>query len=192
MSPRKRFIIFLTLVIGIVLLLILIFGSGSKNNQKNTDKPAPVTPVVLTDYVDTDSYVVLTLDGRINGDDVHRKIRITVGPDSRQIDIIQGYGNNIIDTKSYLNNRRAYDAFIRSLNRLDFAKERKTSMTDDRGVCPTGQRFIYEVYNDNAQVSRTWAGSCTQGTSRANSALVNQLFRAQITDYSKFTSAVSL
>jgi hypothetical protein len=192
MSPRKRFIIFLTVLIGIVLLLMLIFGRGTNNNAKDTDKPAPVKPVVLTDYADTNSYVVLTVGGRVNGDDTHRQIRITVSPDNRQVDIIQGYGNNVIDSRSYPNNRSAYDTFIRSINRANFGTERKTSDTDDRGVCPTGQRYIYEVYEDNKQVSRTWAGSCTKGTSQAVSPLVLQLFRAQITDYGKFTNNVSL
>jgi len=192
MSPRKRLIIFATVVVGFVLLLVLIFGRGSGNNNQKTTKPVPNKPIVLTDYADKDSKVVLNVSGQINGDDIHREIRITVTRGNRRLEVIQGYQGNVIQTQNFVNNPDAYDTFIRALARINFGKERKTSQTDERGVCATGQRYIFEVYDNNDRISRTWSATCIKGTSLAAPALVLQLFRAQITDYAKLTQKVEL
>ncbi|MCX6727447.1 MAG: hypothetical protein NTX11_01375 [Candidatus Saccharibacteria bacterium] len=193
MSPRKRFVIFLTAVVGFILILFLIFGKGSSNTPKKTDtKKTNNTPSSLVDYIDRDSKVILTVSGRINGDDVHRQIRITVSPTDRVAEVIQGYQNNVIKTQNITNNRQAYDQFMRALARTGFSKERKSSLKDERGICPTGQRYVYEIIDNNDQVSRTWAGQCNAGNSLGNAPLILQLFRNQITDYGKFVNGVNL
>lgn len=193
MSPRKRFVIFLTAVVGFILILFLIFGRGSSNTPKNTDtKKADNTPTTLVDYIDRDSKVILTVSGRINGDDVHRQIRITVSPDDRVAEVIQGYQNNVIKTQKTTNNRQAYDQFMRALARSGFSKERNSNIKDERGICPTAQRYVYEIIDNNDQVSRTWAAQCNKGNSMGNAPLILQLFRNQITDYGKFVNGVNL
>lgn len=192
MSPRRRLIIFLTIAVGLVLLLVLIFGIGGDNNQKKTDKPKANTPAVLSDYITPNSKMVLTTGGKVNGDDIYREIRITIDSSSRELQVIQGYQNNVIQTNTFQNNMNAYDTFVHALQRTGFGKVRKTSETDERGVCATGQRYTFEVFDSNKNVSRTWAGTCTKGTSQANAPQVLQLFRAQITGYGKLTNDVDL
>ena len=192
MSPRRRLIIFLTIAVGLVLLLVLIFGIGGDNNQKKTDKPAANTPAVLTDYITPDSKMVLTIDGSINGDDIHRSIRITVDHNDRELEVIQGYQNNVIQRNTFINNMNAYDSFVHALQRTGFGKVRKTNDTDIRGVCATGQRYTFEVYDDGKNVSRTWSATCTKGTSMAMAPQVLALFKAQITGYGELTKTVNL
>ncbi|MDQ5886230.1 MAG: hypothetical protein QG628_627 [Patescibacteria group bacterium] len=192
MSPRRRLIIFLTIAVGLVLLLVLIFGIGGDSSQKKTDKPAANTPAVLTDYISPNSKMVLTTGGKVNGDDIYREIRITVDSNTRELQVIQGYQNTVIQTNTFANNLNAYDTFVHALQRTGYGKVRKTSDTDERGVCATGQRYTFEVFNDGKNVSRTWAGTCTKGTSQARAAEVLQLFRAQITGYGKLTNNVDL
>ena len=81
---------------------------------------------------------------------------------------------------------------MRALARTGFSKERKSSLQDERGICPTGQRYVYEIIDNNDQVSRTWAGQCNAGNSLGNAPLILQLFRNQITDYGKFVNGVNL
>lgn len=192
MSPRRRLIIFLTIAVGLVLLLVLIFGIGGDNSQKKTDKPAANTPAVLTDYITPDSKMVLTIDGTINGDDIHRSIRITVDHNDRELEVIQGYQNNVIQRNTFINNMNAYDSFVHALQRTGFGKVRKTNDTDIRGVCATGQRYTFEVYDDGKNVSRTWSATCTKGTSMAMAPQVLALFKAQITGYGELTKTVNL
>lgn len=193
MSPRKRFVIFLTAVVGFILLLFLIFGRGSSNTPKPIEtKKTNKTPSSLVDYIDRDSKVILTVAGRINGDDAHRQIRITVTPTEREVEVIQGYQNNVIKKQNYSNNRAAYDQFMRSLARTGFSKERKSVLKDERGICANEHRYIYQIIDNNEQVSRTWAAQCNKGNSMGNAPFILQLFRNQITDYGKFVNGVNL
>lgn len=193
MSPRKRFVIFLTAFVGFILILFLIFGRGSSNTPKpiETNKKDKA-PSSLVDYIDRDSKVILTVAGRINGDDAHRQIRITVTPTEREVEVIQGYQNNVIKKQNFSNNKPAYDQFMRSLARTGFSKERKSVLKDERGICANEQRYIYEIIDNNEQVSRTWAGQCNKGNSMGNAPFILQLFRNQITDYGKFVNGVNL
>lgn len=191
MSPRRRLIIFLTIAVGLVLLLVLLFGIGS--DKKKTEQPATkATPTVLSDYIERDSRMVLTIDGKINGDDIHRSIRISINKNDRELEVIQGYQNNVIQRNTFVNNINAYDTFVRALQRTNFGKVRNTKQTDERGVCPNGQRYTYEVIDNNENVSRTWSATCTRGTSLATSTQVLPLFQSQITDYFKLTNNVNL
>jgi len=187
MTPRRRAIIFITAAVGIILLLILFFGRGGSK-----PKAPEAKPVVLTDYIERDSRMSLTVGGRIIGDDEHRSIRITVGRGSRQMEVIQGYQNNVIQTHRFDNNQAAYDVFVRALAKTGFGRDRKATQPDERGVCPDSQRYIFEVIDNNDVVSRTWTAGCVKGTSPANFTSVQTLFRNQITDYAKLARDVRL
>lgn len=197
MSPKRIFIIFLTVVVGLILLMVLLFGGGSDNKQETTQessKPKPETAVVLSDYAERDSSMVFTNQGRIISNELYREIRITVRPDGKKIEAIQGYDGNVFKSQDFDNNTTAYQTFVRALDRAGFATTRKAGNPDERGFCPQGQRYIYQVFEGETQKQRTWAGSCgTNGrTSAARSSLVISLFQAQIPEYSRFVQGVQL
>lgn len=188
MTPKKQFIIFLTFVVGFVLILTFAFGRRPSGNTSNKNQTKKVFN--LNEYSERDSKVVATFDGPINGDDEHRAIKITVSRGSRTIDVIQGYQGKVIKTQTYPNNPDAYYDFIHALARTGFGKTRKSDIDSEVGICATGRRFTYEVFDNNDRVSRTWAASCVKGNSPAASETVNNLFRMQITDYNDIVSGV--
>ncbi len=190
MKRGLKIAIFIAVIVGVIWLLTSLFSGGSKSTKTKTKTTG--SPTALTEYANRDSKVVLTIDGRINGDDAHRSIRITVSRGTRMAEIIQGYQGNIISSQSQDNNPNAYDEFIRSLAKTGYGRERTSAVTDVRGICPTGQRYIFEVVDKNELVSRTWSATCSKGTSMASYTPVINLFKAQITDYSKFTSTTNL
>lgn len=196
MTGKKRFIIILTVIVGFALMIMIIsrIGSGTKKDSPTKAKTSISKTVNVTDYADKgSSKVVLTIGGRINGDDQHRSIRITVDSYMRTAEIIQGYEDKVIQTQTAVNNPSAYEKFIFAISRYGFSKERKTTLTDDRGVCPLGQRFVYEIYNDNNLVMRRWATTCgSNGTTAGSPSQLNTLFQRQVTDYSKFVNNVQL
>lgn len=193
MPKKHRLIIFLTIILGLVLIFTIFTRGGSNKTQTKKEKPQPPKPLVLTDYIERDSKVVFTVDGQVVADEKHQAVRITVGRSSKQIEILQGYQGNVIKSQSFDNNQQAYDVFLRALSRLGFAKKRSTTVTDERGVCPTGQRYISQIIDNNDQVLRTWSISCgSGGTSGAVTPSVLSLFQKQVPDYSKFTSGVAL
>lgn len=191
MSNRNRFIIFLTVIVGVVFLMVLLFGGGKKDT-KTADKQAAQKPTALVDYADRDSKVILTTDGQINSEEQHRAIRITVGRNSNTVEVIQGYQNTVIDSHRFDNNPEAYKTFLQSIARAGFDKKRTTTLTDDRGVCPLGLRYVTEIVDNNEQKLRQWTATCQKGTSAADIVQVTTLFQKQIPDYFTLTSKVQL
>jgi hypothetical protein len=179
------------------IILIIIFGVVLLRGGSN--KPKPITPVTrqildLPEYANTDAQVRMTIDGRINGEDIHRAIRITVGRDQRSIDIIHGYSDQVIESHQYPNSLNAYDVFLRALKGQGFLQARKkVKNTDDRGQCPLGQRYIFELNQSGEQISRLWASNCSGvGTFAGKSSNTQTLFKRQISEYDKITSKVQL
>ncbi len=188
---KKRIITVITVIFLLVLLGIVLFsGDGKKETQKKTSTVPKA--VVLNDFIDRDSRVSFVLDGKVNGDDIHRSVKITVARGSRNVELIQGYEGQVIKSASFGNNPQAYDVFLRSLARQNFTKERKkVTQTEVRGSCPLGNRYIYQII-DNSDIKFTsWSSTCQNtGTSAANVRIVNDLFQKQIPDYQKFVSGV--
>ena len=186
----------LSILIGIgliVIVLILIFrafASLGTTNRPDVDD----TRANLVSQADNDSTMRLTTQGRINSDQEHRQIVISVSRSQVQMQVMGGYQNNVIDTATFANNEAAYANFLRALDLAGFTNGNDDeALRDERGYCPRGQRFIYEANGDNLD-TRFWSTSCssTRRTSQANTSTVIDLFRAQVPDYSKRTSSVRL
>lgn len=175
-------------LILVVVGLFLIFRGGSNR------APAPKE---LHEYAfDGSSEVSLTARGKINGDDIHRRIVITVARDFRQIDIIQGYEGNVIQTQRFENNSDAYQEFLYAIQRAGFVRKKsgiEGELANPLGRCPTGKLYTFQHEADSEELSNLWSASCDEmGTFAGNSSLLQTLFKAQITNYSKITSGVSL
>lgn len=181
---------FIGFIIFIVILLNLFVGGK---------KPAPVNTVQvkpLPEYAATDATVSFTTDGIVNGDELHRAIRITISANQRTLDVLQGYNPSVIQSKSFVNNQEAYDVFLRAINNSGFLLKTKNSkaVTDERGLCPLGFRYILDLNQDGDDLSRLWASSC--GSSVGNSAAaiptITELFQNQIPNYDSLVGQVNL
>lgn len=182
----RYFLGFLAAIGLVVLVFVLILrglGGGSKQSVE----------VKLTDYAATDTVMQLTIDGRVVANQQHYAARVTVGRAESKIEIIQGYQGQVIDTKTYPNNEESYGTFLRALDLLGYTKGKlDPKLSDERGVCPTGQRYIFEIVTGSANVQRFWKSSCGEGNFKGNSSAIRNLFRAQIPDYSKTAGKYSL
>lgn len=182
-----RYFITLVLITAMIVLGVVLFGGNSKPSKDGTTSVKS-----LADMSSTVSKVRLTVDGRINGDDEHRQIVITIGRNNRTIRVIQGYEGRAIKTKSFRSNEKAYNIFLHALEHNGFTKERKTKITDDKGVCAQGHRFIYEVI-DSDDDKRLWSTSCGGfGTFAGQPTVTRSLFIAQITGYEQIIASVNL
>lgn len=187
-TTAMKFLVPTFIIIVLIIFGVFIFGI----NKKSTPKPVSVAQSALQDYASTTAEVRLTIDGRVVGDDTHRAIRITIGRNQRKVEVIQGYQGNIINSKTQDGNESAYDVFLRSLNSAGFTKERKSKVVDERGVCSSGNRYIYELINTENSDMRRWSTSCGAGTFGGQSQAIRTLFQNQITEYETITSAVEL
>ncbi len=188
----RYFLGLLTFIAFIILVVVVVVHHGSNTGSGTS---SGIKTVHLTDYIDKNSEVQLTTDGHINSEEEHRAIQINVTPNSREAIVFRGYNQQVLKQESLPNSKAAYDAFLRSLALLNFTKEKRgVRQTDERGVCPTGKRYIYELLEDNKDVTRLWSTSCSssQGTFAGTPSTVQTLFQNQIPDYNKFVIDVQL
>ncbi len=188
-------------IIGFILLMIaivFILISGGGDDKK---KPVTTGPTIMSlpNYATTGATVSLTTQGRVNGDETHREIRVTVGRDQRVVQIVQGFNGQVIDSKVYSNNEEAYRVFLKSINGMGFLTRLKAKVplpNDESGYCPLGLRYVFQLEQGNTSLSRLWASSCGTkvGTFGGSTTNLQSLFRAQIPvkDYSEITSKVAL
>lgn len=184
-------------VLGIVVIaliaIVLIVSRPSTPPASKTVAKGPVI-VKLLEHDNSDSAVKVTTQGPLVGEEQRRSVRITVTQSQRTVDIIQGYEQNTIKSETLPNTPAAYSTFIRALNNSGFTRYRKAITDDERGYCPQGNRYIYELYKGSQQLQRLWGSSCgnAEGSFAGSGSRVRDLFQAQIPDYNKFTADVQL
>lgn len=177
-------------VILLIIVLFLIFGRSSKKQ----DAPAPSKTTNLTQYAPRDSFATYTTQGRVVGEDAYHSIRITVTPTERRLEILDGYADTVQRSQSFDNTQLAYQQFLAALDRAGFGRTQTTKNAKPDGVCPLGNRFIYQLDNNGDKVINSWATSCAKvdGNFGGTTGLVRTLFQQQITDYSKLVTGVRL
>ncbi len=183
-------------IVTVIVIFLMLIGAIVLVSRRGSNGPEGTeAKVTLTDYVTSSSEVVYTTDGRINGEEQHRSIRISVSQERRKFEVIQGYDGMVISQQIFSNDRAAYDVFINALHKVNFIRERENApQGDEKGVCPSGLRYIYELKNNGEEIRRLWNSSCGEnsGTFGGNSSVVRQLFRQQIPEYNKLSGSVNL
>lgn len=128
----------------------------------------------------------MTVVGPVEANEEHESYRIEVGIDGRNLEAIKGYDLSIVGSQEYPNNRRAYIDFVHALKGAGFDNERRATEqeADERGACPTGKRYIFEVLDDGRSIRRLWTSSCpkARGTLNGKGTTLKQLFDKQIPD----------
>lgn len=179
-------------IVLLVLLVVLILRIGP-------DQPAVINQtgekqVKLADYEDTSATAQITVRGVIRAREEHRAVRISVSPNERVIEIIEGYDENVINRRTYPNSREAYKVFLSALEHAGFTRKQETDINDERGVCPLGERTTYLLQENSEHVFRTWSSTCSgqSGSYGGNKYMVKELFEKQIPDYREVTRTVRL
>lgn len=178
------FLVSIGLIIGVFLLIMRGFHSGTPKVEANP----------LINYASTNTVMQFTEEGAINADQDHRAIRVTVGQTMVTIQTLSGYDENVISTKSYDNTTSSYAEFLRALDIAGYTKGNTVSTKkDDRGYCPTGVRYIFQIIDESGESKqRFWKTSCGQGNFSGNTTTILTLFRKQVPDYSSISSSITL
>ncbi|MEJ0073283.1 MAG: hypothetical protein WDN27_04365 [Candidatus Saccharibacteria bacterium] len=177
-------------VLGVVVLIVVLLVKAFSGHGGIATKQVDVGK-----YADTAATATLLVDGPTNIDQAHQQVKITVSQTSNEIDIIQGYEGTVTQTRTYPNNSVAFGVFLQALKLKNFAKGNDDkSLTDYRGYCPTGERYIYTFNDGQKDVFQYWSTSCNQGTFKGNALGVLALFQQQIpqTDFNKLTNPIPL
>jgi hypothetical protein len=176
--------------LGIVALVIVVFVLVVRGFS---GKSTPKTQTLLTDYTNTSTVMRLTAEGPVTANQKYNEVHITVGRDANTIEVIQGYQSQVVKAQTYPNNANAYGNFLSALQLLNYTKGNSDpKLADERGYCPTGSRYVYEIVSGASDVQRYWTGSCGGGTFKGSAAVIRTLFTNQIPDFETFVAGLNL
>lgn len=181
-------------VIGVILaafIAILVIMNRAPGDQKS---PNIKGAVKMADYDNLYATVSLTTQGKMVGDSERQSVRISVSRTERKIEILRGYDEAVERSNTYPNTQSGYETFLRALDNAGFTKSRTSKFEDNRGVCPLGNKYIFDLTYNDEHVSSLWATSCSRndGTFAGASTLIRQLFERQIPDFGAQTRDVKL
>jgi len=184
-----RYFIAFVITLGLLffLLYLLLHGGGQPNKSGTGLKP-------LISYSTTDAQASLTIDGPINADLLHTAVRITADQNQVRYEQIQGYQDTVVNQQSFASNQDAYANFLAALQHVGFTHGTVTpALKDERGYCPLGNRYIFELNQDGNQLIRYWATSC--GAPKTYDGILSTtlaLFQAQVPGYNQLTQNLAL
>lgn len=181
-------------VLGVLGILLVVFLAIVLVRSGGRDRPPAERPVAVSEQNREGTSVQLTEQGRLVGEDQRRAIRIVVTQNERRLEILTGYEEAVEKSQVYPNTPAAYETFLIALDRAGLNRPRRTAVTDERGVCPLGQRYIFEVKEYSQELVRLWSTSCgnDEGTFAGKGSTIRTLFKAQIPDYATQTRTVKL
>jgi hypothetical protein len=173
------------LVILVIILLFKAFSGGHPSTATNAPKP-------LIDYAGTDVTMQMTIEGDVTADQNHLELQISVGSTSSQINIFQGYQQTLLNTSSYSNNQNAYADFLRALDLAGYRLgNSRSSLNNEQGYCEAGERYVFEIVEDNQDLQRYWTSSCGAGNFKGSLLAVLSLFERQIPNYGQLTDTLN-
>lgn len=182
-----RYFIGFFITIGLIILLIIMLITGG-------DKPKVPAGKTLDSYAATSAEVSMTIDGPVNSALEHQQIRIGIDRDNVTYEELKGYDGNVTEMHSFPNTENAYNVFLSALAHAGFTKGNTSKdLANEKGYCPLGNRFIFELTHDGKQIERFWATSCgNPKTFLGNTNITIQLFKNQVPDYSELSQNVNL
>lgn len=177
------------LLIALLILLIVLIIRGGNSDQ-------PVIPTkALASYSSTDAQVSFRNDGRINAASLHRQILITVDRDYVVYKQLIGYDGQVVMTKKFANTENSYNVLLSALGHAGFTRrDEDPALQNEKGYCPLGQRYIFEMNEGTKEIQRSWGTSCGGGPKTFLGSLNTTitLFQAQVPNYSTLSNNVQL
>lgn len=194
----RYFIGFLVSVGLIIILIVLLLTGGGEDSgqqpQPTEEVTRPKTTSQLAEFATTNAVARLTINGPINSDQEHQAVRITVGRDDTVYEQIKGYEGTVSSQQTFVSNSDAYSNFLYAIGRAGFLRGDGTkALANEKGYCPLGQRYVFELIDGAETLQRYWATSCggAPKTYRGNVNLTNRLFQAQVPGYTDLTNNLS-
>lgn len=192
---RGQALIRLLLIAGIAALVTFGAIRLFSGLFSSSDEAVPEEEIVqLTDYIDTDAVATMIWASPVRSDEEYREIQVSVTRDYAILEVVQGYEGNVIASKEVENNQASFEVFMRAIELEGFMESREADPDDDRGVCPRGNRYIFDLSNDGERISRLWSTSCNRrhGNLAGDRTDLQRVFLAQIPDYKEITREVDI
>jgi hypothetical protein len=184
-------VIIIIAIIALISGVRAIFFSGSSPNQKSSD--TTVESLLSTSISNS---VSMSVRGPIVADEDFNSYSILISPTTREITTYNGYLGTVVGEQTLGNNTAAYEEFVNALNlaKMTAGNEPADGQSDVRGVCAVGRLTEFSILSDGMAIETLWTSTCggSQGTLRANSTQLSNLFIAQIPEAKTLIRSVSL
>ena len=190
--PPIAVIVIVALIIAALVTAGKMLFSSSKPTTNNTSASTSAIADAVLDRADSRS-VRWTVRGPIVADEKFRSYQMTVSPSKRVYTTYSGYLDQVIDTKTYDNNAKAYEEFVYALANANISTTRNAKDADFRGVCATqGVAYMFESVNGSTADHTLWSSTCkdSKGTLAADPLKVQALFVNQIPDFKPMFNSV--
>jgi len=184
----KYFIGFFVTVGLIIALIVIIFG-GSGGNGQQSQAPSDADKT-LNSLADTDTQIRATIQGPINAEQIHEQVQITINRENNNFEFIRGYENGVVDSQNFVSNETAFTNLLHALTNAGYGQgDDSDAIADERGACPFGQRYIFEIIENGKVTSRYWSTDCGNKTGNylGKTTVTLDLFKAQIPGYDDLT-----
>ena len=179
-------------------LLASACGSGGMLSESEEEGDAEVCgDIDLIRHADTDSAVVITMEGPIVAREDNRQVRIIVDASYRKLHILEGYDFDATPAfdRQWSNDIESYKEFIAALEFEGFSRCKQPAgdlQADGTGACPKNRRMVAQLFVDDIQQMRLWWADCDGGAGTLNGKVdtIQELFQAQVPGFDGFTDGI--
>lgn len=169
----------------IIMLFIAIFLIVRSGGNDARDAEVQETKRELTSYVgDDNASVSFKAIGPVTAPADHGEMVITVDNGATTVEFMQGYDGNVVASRTYYHSTQAFSEFLYALQGQGYTLgDDSEELADDKGFCPTGNRYIFSIQEGTDTVQRYWTTTC-RGTKtfKGDTSDVIDLFYDQIPD----------
>ena len=178
-----RWLIYILVGLLVILLLFVAYRGIMNAFKESSTSTTPTQAVNLNDYKTNGAQLKFITDGPIVASENHYQYVITISATQRTVDVIKGYGQAPVTSKSFGNNQASYDAFIAAVNSAGFANTKTApSGATLEGQCSLGDKYSYQIVSGGSMPLNSWNTSCDTGggTFNGRTSLTQELFQTQI------------
>ncbi|HET8991718.1 MAG TPA: hypothetical protein VFN31_01640 [Candidatus Saccharimonadales bacterium] len=183
MSYYLRYFLWLLAVIGLVIIVIILLLPGSNKGLSGKD---------FINYSSTNAVTSMIVDAPEGANSTHQAVRISVGQNQVTYQELSTYNYNVVKQQTFTNNQNAYEVFLRSLYFAGFLKgNTDPAQANPNGICPLGDRYIFNLVSNNQTIIHSWATSCSNSIYGGNTNLTVTLFENQVPNFSDLTENIN-
>lgn len=184
MSYYWRYFLWLLAVVGLVIIVIILLLPSSHKGLSGSG---------FINYSSTNATASMLVDAQEGANSTHQAIRVDVNQHEVVFQQLSTYNYNVVKEQTFTNNQTAYNVFLRSLYFAGFLKgNTDPNQANPAGICPLGDRYIFNFTNNQSTIIHTWATTCSNKTYGGNANLTVTLFENQVPNYSNLIQNINL
>jgi hypothetical protein len=184
MSYYWRYFLWLLAIVGLVIIVIILLSpsGGSKG----------LTGVDFINYSSTNATASMIIDAPEGADSTHQAVRVNVSQSSVVYQQLSTYNYTVVKEQTFNNNENAYNVFLRSLYFAGFLKgNTDPNQTNPYGICPLGDRYIFNFTNNSQTILHWWASTCSSKTYGGNVDQTVTLFENQVPNFDNLSENIN-